>query len=241
MSARNQLQSLEWAGIDTIQKTLAKSSRERLSGTELMLLEIQMLSPLDVMKNRYCPAAFNAVSHTCRVARILASEMSIWMLGQAVDAASAALHELFGSEEEKPVATRTQMDKLDEMVGLLLVVMPEVPRPLWMLADHSARETILRRMVGQYMQRPYWARHAAIDIMMGIDQARLAEQASISVFTVEDEMLTVAAILYAIKGDSTLPFPDSIDQLRAMKDELMPVASLYELELTKQSSRRVAA
>lgn len=228
-----------WAGeSEAFAKAFALASTERLSPDEISTITMAMLMPLDVMRAHWCPASFNMASHVYRVARIVATGLNLRLLAEACDAARHVLHELY-DDDGKPVLTQQQYGTLRYMADALLLLLPEIPRPLWVQADETSRETVKQRMLKQYLLLPDWARQAAVDVLAGKTVRELAASSGRPERDVSEHVRIAGAILYSLHGDSTLPFPDNVTKLRRLGPQLLPVAAAHELAITQM--RRNAA
>ncbi|MBN3005611.1 hypothetical protein JW897_17905 [Chromobacterium alkanivorans] len=226
-----------WAGeSDAFVKAFTLASTERLAAHEINSISLSMLAPLDVMRTSWCPVSFNMVAHVYRVARIVATEMDIQLLAQACDDTWRILNELYATEG-KPVPTAEQWDALRFMADALLVLLPEIPRPFWVQADESSRETVKTRMLEQYLLLPEWARRAAIDVLAGKTVKDLAANLKRPEKDVSEHVRSAGAILYTLHGDGTLQFPDNVTKLRKLGAQLLPVAALHEKAILEMKIR----
>lgn len=223
-----------WAGEseNVFARAFALASTERLSQQEIDSLSLSMLLPLDTMRTTWCPASFNLISHFYRVARIVATEMKIGLLTEACDAAWRVLHDLYETDG-KPVPTASQYDVLRYMLDALLVLLPDIPLPVWKMADESSRETIKTRMTEQYLLLPEWARLAAIDVLSGKTVKDLAANLERTEKEVSENVRIAGAILYTLRADSSIPFPSTVTKLRKLGEQLLPVAAQYELAINQ--------
>lgn len=221
-----------WAGEseNAFAKVFALASTERLSQQEISSLGLSMLLPLDTLRTSWCPASFNLTGHFYRVSRIVATEMKIGLLTEACDAAWRVLQDLYETDGN-PILTASQYDVLRYMLDALLVLLPEIPLPLWVMADESSRETIKARMTEQYLLLPEWARLATIDVLSGKTVKDLAANIERSEKEVSENVRITGAILYTLRADSTIPFPSNVTKLRKLGEQLLPVAAQYELAI----------
>ncbi|SUX30183.1 hypothetical protein [Chromobacterium vaccinii] len=221
-----------WAGEseNAFAKVFVLASTERLSQQEINSLSLSMLMSLDTLRSSWCPTSFNLIGHFYRVARIVATEMKIGLLNDACDAAWRVLQDLHETDGN-PVPTADQYDVLRYLLDALLALLPEIPLPLWVMAEESSRESIKLRMTEQYMLLPEWARLAAIDVLSGKTVKDLAATLERTEKEVSENVRTAGAILYTLRADSTLPFPSNVTKLRKLGEQLLPVAAQYELAI----------
>lgn len=224
-----------WAGEseNAFAKVVALASAERLSQQEIDSLTLSMLMPMETLRTSWCPIAFNMIGHFYRVARIVSTEMKIRLLSETCDAAWRVLHDLYETEG-KPVPNESQHGVLRYMLNALLVLMPEIPLPLWVMAEESSRETVKARMTEQYLLLPEWARLAAIDVLSGKTVKELAANLQRPDKEVSENVRIAGAILYTLKADSSIPFPANVTMLRKLGDQLLPVAAVYEQVIRDQ-------
>lgn len=226
-----------WAGEseNAFAKVFALASTERLSQQEIDSLSLSMLLQMQTMRTSWCPVAFNMLGHFYRVARIVSTEMKIRLLAEACDAAWRVLQDLYHADG-KPVPTDSQHAVLRYMLDALLVLLPEIPLPLWKMAEDSSRETVKARMTEQYLLLPEWARLAAIDVLSGKTVKDLAADLQRPEKEVSENVRIAGAILYTLKADSSIPFPANVTMLRKLGEQLLPVAAVYEQAIREQAA-----
>lgn len=216
------------AGAGEFARRMALASTLRLPADRQDMAAVAMRAALLSMHDQYSPIAFNRVSHFYRVGRIIANELGIPLLSSACDSAWQVLNDLYDSADNRPVPTAEQYRALGLLIDALEVLLPELPEPLWDLAEATSQENLLQRMTDQYVKQPAWARSAAVAVLAGKTVKALAATLGRPESEVSEHVRVVGAILYTLNDDSTLPFPGNVTQLRRLRPQLLPVAVRHE-------------
>lgn len=232
-------QRVAWAGgADQIQRTLNLASTERLRAEEIDRIDLTLIGSLLIMQDGFCPVAYNMLTHTYRVARVIADDMRVHGLSLRCTQAWDVLHTLYETPGN-PALSLDQYAILDELRAALVTLLPEVPRPEWDMAQASSREQLQENMMATFSTMPKWAHEGMLSIMAGQTVAALAKQLGMPQSVVSGHIRAAAAVVHCLHPDKGVPFPSSITMLRQHGLAMRPTAE-HLCHVVNQLSGRAA-
>lgn len=218
-------QRVAWAGGgDQVQRLLNLSSTERLTEAEITGIEHQAIASLIVLRNGFCPVAYNQMAHLYRIARIVADDMNIALLKQRADAAWQVLSDLWQAQTSVPPA-QEQCDVLADLMDAMLALLPGVPRPEWFMAQEASHQQLIERMKDAYLALPTWTRDGLLAVLQGGTLKAAAAKAGQTERDASMHIRAAGAIVHTLHSNKTgVPFPANIKLLRQHGGDLLPTA-----------------
>lgn len=187
---------------------------------------IGMLAALDQLTQRWDSFAFRCLSSWYRIAYYTAHNLSRSDLDKLACGARCALFDL-SNDGMQPVMRPNQYRILRGMVLALINALPFVPAKLMDIMQQQSREQFERDVAPEWYGAPAWARDAVVKVINGASIDAAMQQHDLGNREAREQVITLGMAAHAMLHDSTTPIPETLQALRRLRRQLLPVIERF--------------